>query len=92
MLDVCAHGGDHAGGFKAQAVRQRMRIQARAEIDIDEIQAGGVLFDRDFIGGGRQDFHLDQLQDFGTTVLLDTNCLDEIAGHAGLLSWEINRV
>ena len=70
-----------------------VRQLAAAGVDWIKIMAtGGVLLDRDFIGGGRRNFHLDQLQDFRTTVLLDTNCLDEIAGHAGLLfSMEIMR-
>src|SRR3546814_17968649 len=44
-----------------------------------------MLADGDLVGGRRRDFDVDDFQDFGPAMLFDTDCLDEIAGHAGLL-------
>jgi hypothetical protein len=64
-LHTFAHRLDHARAFHADAVRQLQRVQAGAVIDVDVVQAAGVMADADFARAGVADFDVSELQLLG---------------------------
>jgi hypothetical protein len=75
VRDALAHRLDHTGAFHAQGQGQRVGVQTRALIDIDEVQPAGVVADPDFAGARRADLEVYHLHRFGAAVLLDLDCL-----------------
>jgi len=43
-------------------------------VHVNEVQADGFVADADLAGAGFAHGHVDQLHDFGTTVLVDLDC------------------
>jgi hypothetical protein len=65
VRDAFAHGFDHAGGLHADGGGQVQRVQARAVVHVDEVQADGVVADADFAGPGLAHGHVNHLKFFG---------------------------
>ena len=73
---------DHARPFGAQAGRQRWRrIQATAEIGVDEVQADGLVAHLDLVRAWRLGVEAHQLQDFRAAMLAELYT----SGHLALL-------
>src|ERR1700678_1599148 len=74
-----AHAGadfdDFAGGLIAGDERQAAgcRIEAHAEVNVDEIDAAGVLLDPKLAGPGRRDVDLFVRQNLGAADFVDAN-------------------
>ncbi len=65
---------DLAGGFHADGRRQRRQgIEAGAVVDVDEVQADGLLRQADLAGGGRADLDGFPGQDLGAAGLVDAD-------------------
>ncbi len=62
---------DDAGAFEAKAVWQRVRIQAGAVVNVDEIQTDRVLTDSHLARPRIGHVGFDQFNDFGTAVRAD---------------------
>ena len=74
---------DHAGALHAQRQRQRIGVQAGALVDVDEVDADGMVADAHLAGAGLADLQLDELHRFGAAELAD---LDRAGcGHSCLL-------
>ena len=71
--DVGAERGDDAGALAAGNERQLCRIEPGAEIDVEVIDADGVMADARLPGAGRGQLDLLQLQDFRTAGLMDAD-------------------
>jgi hypothetical protein len=74
-----AHRFDDTGAFHAQAQRQRVLVQAGALVDVDEVQADGVVADADLARAGLAHGQVDELHLLGAAVLADLDGL----GHRG---------
>jgi hypothetical protein len=61
VRDALAHRLDDAGAFHAQRQRQRAGVQAGALVDVDEVQAAGVVADADLARAGLAHRQVDQL-------------------------------
>jgi hypothetical protein len=61
MGDALANRLDHARAFHAQGHRQGQRVDTAALVDVDEVQAAGVMADADLAGAGLADLRLDKL-------------------------------
>ena len=70
--DVGADGLDHAHGIGAEAVRERQRIAAGAEIDIDEIDRNVRVAYARLTGARSGDLDGLELQDFRATGFMET--------------------
>ncbi len=76
LIDALSHRLDHASAFGAQARRQAWRrVEAAAEIGVDEIQADGVVAHAYFTGRGDGHLDLDLFENLGTTVLAELDAL-----------------
>src|SRR5690606_36491731 len=73
---VSHHGAnrfDQARSLESQAMRQGMRIQPRATIDIDEIQADRLLADADLVRRGGRHHHFFQPHPIRPAMLMNTD-------------------
>ncbi|MPN45095.1 hypothetical protein SDC9_192662 [bioreactor metagenome] len=73
VRDAITHGLDHARRLHADTCGHLQRIQARAVVHVDEVQADGLVADADLAGARLANLHIDKLQLFGTTMLTDLN-------------------
>ena len=80
--DAAAYCLDDAGTFSAQAGRQGGGVQAGTEIDVDEIQADGVVLDARLAGAWVANGNVFPFEDFGAAGLMETDGF----GHGVLLS------
>ena len=63
-----------AGRFIAERERQRRRIEAGAEIGVDEVEADGAVADQDLARPRRRQGDLLELQNLGPTGLVHADC------------------
>ncbi|MNQ74424.1 hypothetical protein D3C85_891790 [compost metagenome] len=83
LADLGADRFDDAGALVAQARRQgRWRIQAAAEIGVDEVQADRLIVHADLVGAGCGWLVVAVLEYFGAAVAAELNTL----GHTRLLA------
>ena len=75
VRDALAHGLDHARSFHAQLQWHGVGVQAGALVDVNEVQADGLVTDADLAGAGLPDGHINKFHDFGTTGLVNLNGL-----------------
>src|SRR5690606_31926729 len=76
LIDALPQRLNHAGAFGSQPRRQaRWRIEAAAEIGVDEVQADGMVAHADLAGCGSGNLGLDLFENLGTTVLAELNAL-----------------
>jgi hypothetical protein len=68
VRDALAHRLDHAGAFHAQCQRQRVGVQAAALVDVDEVQAAGVVANADLARAGVTHGQFDEPHLFGAAV------------------------
>jgi len=61
VRDARTHRLDHARRLHAQRQRQRVRVQAGALVDVDEVQADGVVADAHLARAGVADGQIDEL-------------------------------
>ena len=69
------HGGHDARALHARDERQRVRVEAGAVVDVDEVDAGRLHPDHDLPGSGRRDGHVGETQHVGPAKALDSNRL-----------------
>ena len=74
VLHAGPHGLDHACAFHAQAQGHGQRVQARALVHIDEVQAHRMVAYAYLAWPGLAHGDLHQLQDFGAAVVADLHC------------------
>ena len=74
--DAVAQRIHHAGGFRAQAGRQRQRIKAGAMIGVDEVHADGSVLDPDLARARRRQIVIHILQNFSAAGLFEANGFD----------------
>ena len=65
--DACPDGRDHACALEAEGQWQRRLVHAGAEIDIDEVDAGGGELDQGLARARRGLGHVVERERFGTT-------------------------
>ena len=80
--DARADGLDHADGIGAQPVRQRQRIAAGAEVDVDEVDGDVAVAHARLARAGLADLDGLELEHFGAAGLVEANGL----GHGVMLS------
>ena len=68
VAHACAHGLHHAGGFHTQLQRQRQLVKAGALVDVDKVQADGMVAYAHLALTRLAHLHLDQLHLFGATI------------------------
>src|SRR5207342_2675351 len=73
MRDLGAHRLDHAGGLVAERKRQWQRIDARALVDIEEVEADGVVADPHLLRARLADRQVDELHLLGAAGLVDAD-------------------
>jgi len=66
-------GGDDAGGLSAETGGQRHRVEARAVVDVDVVQADGRVAQLHLARPGRAWVEVLELQDLGTSGLVETD-------------------
>jgi hypothetical protein len=71
VRDPLAHGLDHPRGLHADARGHAERVQARAVVHVDEVQADGMVADADLARAGLAHGDVNDVEFFGTTVLAD---------------------
>jgi hypothetical protein len=69
-----AHGFHHTRALHAQLEWHGQGVQAAALVHVNEIQANGFVADADLTRARLTHRDIDQLHDFGTTVLVDLDC------------------
>ena len=65
--------GHDAGAFEPRCERERVRVEARAVIDVDEVQARRLHPDQELAGSRDGLGEIDQPEDLGATVLFDSD-------------------
>jgi hypothetical protein len=75
VRDALAHRFDDAGAFHAQLQRHRQLVQAGALVDVDEVQADGLVADADLAGAGLADLDVDDLHLLGAAMLVGSGRL-----------------
>jgi hypothetical protein len=73
MLDARPDALDDPGAFDPGRERQRLRIEAGAVIDVDEVEPDRVLAESDLAGAGLADLDRLPLQDLGAARLMDSD-------------------
>ena len=68
---------DRAGSFPAEGERQLPRIEARAVIHVDEVDAGGFDLDQRLTRTRIRDRHVLHLEHLGTAEPMNANRLHE---------------
>ncbi len=71
--DFGSHRDDVARGLVAEDEGQRVRVDALALIDVDEVEADGTLPDPDLAGGGRGEVEVLDRQDLRSAELVNPN-------------------
>ena len=66
-----AHGFDHARGLHAQLQGHGQSVQTAALVDVNKVQANGLVADTDLAGAGFAHGDINQFHDFGTPVLVN---------------------
>ena len=74
----------NTGRFHAQRQRKLALVQAGAVVDIDGVEAAGMVADADLAGAGSAHGDIDGLQDLGSAELLD---LDGMVPPAASSRW-----
>jgi hypothetical protein len=83
--DAGADRLDDAGAFVAHGQRHRQCVDARALVDVDVVEPGGVLADADLARTGIADRQVDELHLFGAAGFLDPDRRARgRGGHRGL--------
>ena len=88
MRDTLAHGLDHARGFHADAVRQVEGVDTAAVIDVDVVQAAGLVRDADLAPVRVADGAILDLKDVGAAGVADDDgagCIGHGVGLSGSL-------
>ncbi len=78
---ACTDCLDHAGALAAQGQRHGHRIQARALVGVDEVEADRVMAEADFARAGLADLGLDKLHLLGAAMLGDADGAALKGGH-----------
>jgi hypothetical protein len=73
MRDTLAHRLDDARAFHAQRQGHRQLVQAGTLVDVDEVQADGLVADADLARPGLADLDLHQFHFLGAAMLADAD-------------------
>ena len=84
--DARADRFDYACAFSAEARWQRRRVQASTEINVDEIEAHGVMLDARLARARVTDLHFFPFQYFGATGLVKADCVGHVGAPVEMLS------
>ena len=76
--DAVADGLHHAGGFRAQARRQRQGVEPGAVIGVNEVHTDGGVLHPHFAGRGRRQLHIHILQHIAAAGLFKTDGLGHV--------------
>ena len=71
--DARANALDHTRALNSRSERQRLRIEAGAMIDVDEVEARRLLTQLDLTGAGLADLDLLPFEDLRPSGLMDSN-------------------
>ena len=70
MRHALAHGFHHPRRLHAQLQGHGQRVQTSTLVNINEVQADGLVSNADLTGAGLAHGHIDQLHNFGAAVLV----------------------
>ncbi len=80
---------DDSRAFASEHRRKRHRIEAGAEIDVDEVEADRGVADQHLARAGRADLDLLPAQDLGAAGLVDA---DRMGFHGCLARWDLKMI